>query len=150
MEKFNLLIPAIGVLVHNEHGQIYVHQRSPTKSMHASYYDMMVGGLPLAGESILDAARNEVGEELGIRDEALHRLFTVTWLGSRNRVILTIFRVCVPEGVKIVHDDGEVVWGKFVSLSELEVMMQREKFVPGGLKAWQETVNRSFHTRYLK
>jgi isopentenyldiphosphate isomerase/transposase InsO family protein len=150
VEKFNLLIPAIGVLVHNQHGQIYVHQRSATKSMHASYYDMMVGGLPLAGESILDAARNEVGEELGIWDEPLHRLFTVTWLGSRNRVILTIFRVCVGEGVKIVHDDGEVVWGKFISLSELEAMMQREKFVPGGLKAWQETVDRSLHTQYLK
>lgn len=86
VEKFNLLIPAIGVLVHNNRGQVYVHQRSATKSLHASYFDMMVGGLPLAGESPSEAARNEVGEELGIRTGPLHPLFTVTWIGSRNRV----------------------------------------------------------------
>lgn len=57
VEKFNLLIPAVGVIVHNTQGQIYVHQRSPTKSKHASYFDMMVGGLPLAGETVLEAAR---------------------------------------------------------------------------------------------
>jgi len=35
-------------------------------------------------------------------------------------------------------------------LSELDAMMEREQFVPGGLKAWQETVDRSLHTTYLK
>jgi hypothetical protein len=40
--------------------------------------------------------------------------------------------------------------GKFMFLSELDAMMEREQFVPGGLKAWQETVDRSLHTTYLK
>ena len=30
VEQFNLLIPAIGVLVHNKKGQVYVHQVGPT------------------------------------------------------------------------------------------------------------------------
>lgn len=57
VEAYNLLHPAIGVLVHNSKGEIYVHQRSPNKSMHASYYDMFVGGLVLASETVPDAAR---------------------------------------------------------------------------------------------
>ncbi len=38
-------------------GQIYVHQRSPRKSMNPSKYDMLVGGLVLAGEPSIEAAR---------------------------------------------------------------------------------------------
>eukprot|EP00961_Rhodomonas_salina_P018180 244450-Rhodomonas_salina.3 len=38
-------------------GEIYVHQRSPEKSMHGSFYDMFVGGLVLAAEAVPDAAR---------------------------------------------------------------------------------------------
>jgi hypothetical protein len=77
------------------------------------------------------------------------QLFTVTWLGLRNRVILSVFRVCVRGDGDVEHDDGEVVWGKFVSLHELEERMKRDQFVPGGLKAWQETVARGLHTQYL-
>ena len=39
-------------------------QRSPTKSMHASFFDMMVGGLPLAGESPLTAARSALSPHM--------------------------------------------------------------------------------------
>ena len=46
--------------------------------MHASYFDMFVGGLPLAGESPREAARNEVGEELGIRNHPLEEVNSVT------------------------------------------------------------------------
>ena len=151
VEKFNLLIPAIGVLVHNKRGEIYVHQRSALKSMHASYFDMFVGGLPLAGETVLAAACNEVREELGVCCDQfpLEPLFTVTWLGSRNRVILSVFRVCVHGDNDVVHNDGEVVWGKFMGLAELSNRMERDPFVPGGLKAWRETVARGIHTKYL-
>eukprot|EP00961_Rhodomonas_salina_P021149 284805-Rhodomonas_salina.2 len=44
----------------------------------------------------------------------------------------------------------QVVWGKFMPLAELEAMMAKESFVPGGKKAWEETVKRDLHTKYLK
>mmetsp|Transcript_10047 Transcript_10047/g.15721 ORF Transcript_10047/g.15721 Transcript_10047/m.15721 type:complete len:234 (+) Transcript_10047:1-702(+) len=167
VEKYNLVHRAIGyagalascvlffklelrrVLVHNSNGHIYVHQRSPNKSMHASYYDMFVGGLLLSGETAAEGARNEVVEELGIFGGQLEHLFDTVWLGSKNRVFLSCFRV-VAEDSDISHNDGEVVWGQFISLSELHNMMQSEDFVPGGLKAWAETCSRNLHHKYLQ
>jgi len=149
VEEHNLLHPAIGVLVHNSKGEIYVHQRSPEKSMHGSFYDMFVGGLVLAAEAVPDAARNEVKEELGIEGKELEELFEVVWLASTNRVVLRVFRV-EAEDADVSYNDGEVVWGKFMPLAELEAMMAKESFVPGGKKAWEETVKRDLHTKYLK
>ncbi|EKX30926.1 hypothetical protein GUITHDRAFT_149609 [Guillardia theta CCMP2712] len=128
VEKYNLLHSAVGILVHNRQGQIYVHRRSPRKSMHALHYDMFVGGLLLSGEAPMTGARNEVREELGIEREDLEE-------------------VAVEGEHEIKFNDGEVIWGRFMSLVELEDMMSKEEFVPGGLKAWQETVDRGFHTK---
>ena len=51
----------------------------------------------------------------------------------------------------VEHDDGEVVWGRFMSLQELDGMIREGKpFVPGGLKAWQETQARAIPNKYLK
>ena len=82
---------------------------------------------------------------------AEEELFTLTWLSTSNRVILTIFRVCIASDAVIEHDDGEVVWGRFMSLQELDGMMREGKpFVPGGLKAWQEAQARAIPNKYLK
>lgn len=57
VESFNLLHVAIGCLVLDTNGRVYVHRRSAKKSVHPSRYDMYVGGLVVAGESPADAAR---------------------------------------------------------------------------------------------
>lgn len=57
VERHNLLHAAIGCLVLDDEGRIYVHQRSPAKSVHPSRFDMYVGGLVVAGESPEEAAR---------------------------------------------------------------------------------------------
>ena len=59
-------------------------------------------------------------------------------------------QVAVEGEHEINFNDGEVIWGRFISLVELEDMMSKEEFVPGGLKAWQETVDRGFHTKVVK
>ena len=57
VEQHNLLHRAVGLLVCNEQGEVYVHRRADTKSVHPSYYDMFVGGLVVAGEGLETAAR---------------------------------------------------------------------------------------------
>eukprot|EP00960_Hanusia_phi_P024442 719722-Hanusia_phi.AAC.1 len=149
VEQYNLLHSAVGILVHNKNGQIYVHRRSAQKSMHALHYDMFVGGLLLSGEAPIEGARshslffpssltsgcrNEVREELGIGRQDLEEESSDAF--------------GLQEGEdEIKFNDGEVIWGKFMSLVELEEMIQKENFVPGGLKAWQETVERGFHDK---
>ena len=53
-------------MVHNKAGKIFVHRRSATKSQNALKLDMVVGGLPVAGEDVADAARNEVRDTLDL------------------------------------------------------------------------------------
>ena len=152
VERHNLLTRAVGVLVHNAAGQVYVHRRSATKSMNPSKLDMFVGGLPLAGESLEAAALNEVKEELGLAPAGASVEFMreVTWLGSRNRVLLSLYRVEVQRDSDVRFADGEVVWGAFHTLAELREAMGREAFVPGGLKAWSEAEKGGFVERYLR
>jgi isopentenyldiphosphate isomerase len=57
VEKHNLLHRAVGLFVQNEAGEVYVHRRAPTKSMHPNMYDMFVGGLVVAGETVEQGAR---------------------------------------------------------------------------------------------
>ena len=57
VEQYNLLHRAIGCLVTDADGRIYIHQRSPAKSVHPSMYDTYVGGLVVAGERPSEAAR---------------------------------------------------------------------------------------------
>ena len=56
VERHNLLHCAVGILVRNAAGDVYVHQRAPTKSVHPSMYDMFVGGLVVAGEAVETAS----------------------------------------------------------------------------------------------
>lgn len=57
VERHNLLHRAVGLLVTNAERHVFVHRRSPAKSVHASMLDMFVGGLVVGGEDPEAAAR---------------------------------------------------------------------------------------------
>src|SRR5262245_4538972 len=52
--------------VFNSGGQLFVHQRTASKDVYPSYFDVAVGGVVAAGESYDDGARRELAEEVGI------------------------------------------------------------------------------------
>ena len=54
----------IGVL--GSDGRLLIHQRSPDKEVHPSYWDVCAGGVCTAGETWPESARRELREELGI------------------------------------------------------------------------------------
>jgi hypothetical protein len=67
--------------------------------------------------------RNEAKEELGIQiapDIAeISPLFTHDFMGPRNRVAVSCFRVVMHKPETVTHDDGEVVWGQWMSVADL-------------------------------
>ena len=63
----NLLHRGIAVWVENSQGEVYVHQRTSSKDLFPSLFDMFVGGVVGAGESYEAAAQREAAEELGAR-----------------------------------------------------------------------------------
>ncbi|CAN5455057.1 NUDIX domain-containing protein [soil metagenome] len=71
-----------GVLVRSGDGRIYVHRRTLTKAVFAGMHDCLAGGVVDPGETPLQTAVREVGEELGIADVAPEPLASVAWDGQ--------------------------------------------------------------------
>ena len=72
-----------GVLVRSTDGlRVYVHRRTPTKSVFASMHDCLAGGVIDPGETPLQTATRELGEELGITGQTPVPLASTAWDGE--------------------------------------------------------------------
>lgn len=56
------------IVVHDGEGKILVQRRSDSKDLHPGLLDTTAGGVVQSGETMLEAARREAEEELGIAD----------------------------------------------------------------------------------
>src|SRR6185369_4293349 len=72
----NLRHRATYILVFNSAGQLFVHQRTDSKDVYPSYFDVCVGGVVAAGESYEDGAHRELAEEIGVRNTPLRRVLS--------------------------------------------------------------------------
>src|SRR5258707_9637824 len=55
------------ILVFNRLGKLFIHQRTASKDVFPSYWDVTIGGVVAAGESFDLAALREGSEELGVQ-----------------------------------------------------------------------------------
>jgi len=69
MRAQNLRHAATAVVVRDPLGRIHVHRRTDTKDVYPGRFDFAAGGVVLAGEDPLAAARREAEEELGVTSE---------------------------------------------------------------------------------
>jgi isopentenyldiphosphate isomerase len=122
------------VFVLNAAGDLYVHKRTDTKDAYPGFYDVVAGGVNVAGESYEGCARRELEEELGVAAEPIFR-FLHRYEGRSGRVWGGVFDV-VWDG-PIVWQPSEVVWGAFVPFDEVDAMIAREPFCPDGLEVFQ-------------
>jgi 8-oxo-dGTP pyrophosphatase MutT (NUDIX family) len=133
VHKFNLLHRGIGIVVCRDAHltkscqdqmlpEVYVHQRTDTKRIFPSLYDMFVGGVATAGEDLKLTAAREVGEELGLTRPSLSdELFKCTVCTSYNRCVVTMYTYKFDSGVdSISWQEEEVQWGDFVPYSTIE------------------------------
>jgi 8-oxo-dGTP pyrophosphatase MutT (NUDIX family) len=102
--------------------EIYVHRRTDTKRIFPSLYDMFVGGVATAGESLKLTAAREVGEELGLTRPSLSdELFKCIVCTSYNRCVVTVYTYEFDSGLdRISWQEEEVQWGDFVSYDVVE------------------------------
>lgn len=131
MRAENLLHRSVAIIVQSTDGRLLVHQRSATKDLRPSWWDISAGGVVSAGEGVGDAAVRELVEELGIDVTAacadLAWLATDRFDGVDSREVCDLFHV--------VHDgpftfaDGEVTQALFVTPTEFAELAAREPFL---------------------
>lgn len=118
VRRDNLLHAATAVLVRDPAGRIYVHRRSPDKDWAPSHHDAAAGGVLTYGEQPGASAGRELAEELGISGAALRPLGLHVYEDDTTRCVEHCFETTWTGAV--THADGEVVWGGWMTLPELD------------------------------
>ena len=121
VRRENLLHAATAVLVRDPGGRIYVHRRSPDKDWAPSHHDAAAGGVMGYDEQPAAAAARELEEELGITGVTLRPLGLSVYEDDGTRCVEHCFETSW-EG-PVTHADGEVVWGAWMTLEELDGLL---------------------------
>lgn len=119
------------VLVFNSRGELYVQKRTWTKDVFPGYYDVVTGGVILAGESYEEGAVRELGEELGIHGVPLTPLFDFYYEDEHIRVWGEAFS-CRYDG-EVVLEKEEVESGAFLKVEEVLRLVESEPFTPDSI-----------------
>jgi isopentenyldiphosphate isomerase len=117
-------------------GRLFVHRRPATKAVFPSLYDMGVGGVVGAGESYLDAAWREAGEELGAT--GLPRpewLFTFRY-GEPPRSWWIAVHELTWDG-PVAPPADEIAWWDWLTVPEVDSRLAGWDWVPDGLEAYR-------------
>lgn len=140
VHKLNLLHRGIGMVVckgqhitqdipHESLPEVYCHQRTDSKRVFPSLYDMFVGGVSTAGEDARLTASREVAEELGLAralddsegNALAGPLFQCTVCTSYNRCVVSMFTYQCMDFETIKWQEEEVQWGDWVSYRDVEM-----------------------------
>ncbi|MBP2167661.1 8-oxo-dGTP pyrophosphatase MutT (NUDIX family) [Erwinia toletana] len=119
------------IVVHDGMGKILVQRRTESKDFMPGMLDATAGGVVQSGEVLLESARREAEEELGIADVpfAEHGLFYFE--DSHCRVWGGLFS-CVSHGPFAMQEEevAEIFW-----MTPEEITSRCDEFTPDSLKA---------------
>lgn len=135
VRRDNLRHAATAVLVRNSSGEIYLHRRADSKDWAPGFHDCAAGGLLQHGEEPEQSAARELVEELGIRGTPMRSLGTSLYEDGSTRCFAHCYETTWDGPV--THTDDEVVWGEWVSLQALDMLLGQPDFdfVPDTRKA---------------
>jgi isopentenyldiphosphate isomerase len=128
----NLPHRGVAILVRNPAGEIYVHRRTTTKDVFPDMYDMVVGGMVIAGESYEETARRELAEELGVEGVRPDFLFRHRYRGKKNNAWISLYLVVWPGPIR--HQESEISWGEYMTGDEIVAKLAEWQFAPDHLE----------------
>ncbi len=67
--KKGLLHRTVHILILNSDGNIFIHKRSPKLTINPGLWTSSAAGHVASGQTYLEAAKRELGEELGVESE---------------------------------------------------------------------------------
>lgn len=131
MRAENLRHRATYIVVHDGMGKILVQRRTDIKDFHPGFLDATAGGVVTKGENILDSAKREAEEELGIAGVPFAEHGHFYFEDAHCRVWGGLFS-CVSHGPFALQESevAEVSW-----LTPKEISARCDEFTPDSLKA---------------
>ncbi|MET9098649.1 NUDIX domain-containing protein [Streptomyces antibioticus] len=109
-------------------GRILVHQRSRHVPRFPGCYEVAVGGAVAVGESYEEAARRELGEEMGVGAARVRCVLRFLNRSGLSPHWLAVHETVVPDS--LAPSAEEVAWHGWLEESELFAFMRRRAFTP--------------------
>jgi len=108
--------------------RIFLQKRSADKDIQPGKWDTSVGGHVAPGESVLEAAKREMSEELGITGVDIQLLYSYIWRSEMETELVTSY-LCYYKGpMRILR--SEIDEGRFWSFAEIERMLGSGALTP--------------------
>lgn len=122
-----LLHPVVHLHVFNSQGQLYLQKRPAWKDIQPNRWDTAVGGHVDLGESVEQALRREVCEELGITDFTPERLTHYVFDSVRERELVFVHSTTYDGDI---HPSDELDGGRFWTTEEIKRNLGKGVFTP--------------------
>ncbi|BET97548.1 MULTISPECIES: NUDIX hydrolase YfcD [Xenorhabdus] len=131
MRAQNLRHRATYIVVHDGMGKILVQHRTETKDFYPGKLDATAGGVVMAGETLLESARREAEEELGIAGVPFAEHGVFYYEENTCRIWGGLFS-CVSHGPFALQEEevAAVYW-----LTPQEITARCDEFTQDSLKA---------------
>lgn len=128
------LHPVVHLHVFNSRGELYLQKRPDWKDIQPSRWDTAVGGHVDFGETVDEALRREVREEIGLTDYAPRFLTRYVFESQRERELVNVFTTVTDIAPT---PSAEVADGRFFSREEILERLGTAFFTPNFEQEWQ-------------
>lgn len=125
-----LLHPVVHLHVYSPDGALLLQKRSDNKDIQPGRWDTSVGGHVDYGETIIDALRREVSEELGLTDFSPEALAPYVFQSSVERELVNPFIAVVPRDYPFKFQREEISEIRFWSPGEIDAAIGKGILTP--------------------
>ena len=133
-----MLHPVVHLHIFNDNGDLYLQKRSMRKDIQPGKWDTAVGGHIDYGESVEEALRREVREELGVSDFSPIMITSYIFESAIEKELVNTFRT-VYNG-PFNPDPEELDGGRFWAIDEILESIGKGIFTPNFENEFQSIV----------
>lgn len=122
------LHPVVHLHLFNSKGELYLQKRPAWKDIQPGKWDTATGGHVDAGETVEQALRREVGEELGVTDFTPEALGHYVFESERERELVYVHKTTYDGAVS--PNAKELAGGRFWSTEDIRANIGKGVFTP--------------------
>lgn len=123
-----ILHPVVHLHLFNSKGELYLQKRPDWKDIQPGKWDTATGGHMELGESVEQALRREVGEELGISDFTPEAMGHYVFESAREKELVFVHKTTYDGAV--TPNSEELACGRFWAPDEIAENLGKGVFTP--------------------